>query len=546
MRVNVPAELLRLGYTLLRRLGGGSTAEVFEARHNETGRRLAVKVSRSDVPEASLIVSRMQTEWNVGRGLRHPHLVTILDGGTFTDGRAWLAMELLHGHDLLDELQAHGAMKAARAIHVIRQVCEALQVLHRRGAVHRDVKPENVFLQADGRFADHVKLIDLGILALPDDDPDRGHEPTGRFIMGTPLYLAPEQAMGHRPDARTDLYAVGGVLYHMLTGRPPFIGEEPTEIVARHVNDVVTNISELIPDLPKRLVRLIHRCLEKDRADRPAAATEVITELDACARDLGGVYETGQVLRRAPMPELPEIGHTGEWVRLGEDLERLVGMFWSQQPPDAVIEALNGRREVLKALETSQLEADVRREGADIAARQRIESRERLQRRARRHERGFERHVGRQKEAAAQVDAVEHKLDAHDDRYAQIVERLRVARAETVDLTPLDELNSAEHDANEVLAERKGIQAELDQSRAAERTAAETVSELRAEQIDIQRAFADQELDEQEDGFLAEHSAAAAVDARSAAEREHEHASVRLLVAYATALHPHSATVRGT
>ena len=546
MRVNVPAELLRLGYTLLRRLGGGSTAEVFEARHNETGRRLAVKVSRSDVPEAALIVSRMQTEWNVGRGLRHPHLVTILDGGTFTDGRAWLAMELLHGHDLLDELEAHGAMKPARAIHVIRQVCEALQVLHRRGAVHRDVKPENVFLQADGRFADHVKLIDLGILALPDDDPDRLHEPTGRFIMGTPLYLAPEQAMGHRPDARTDLYAVGGVLFHMLAGRPPFEGDEPTEIVSRHVNDAVTHLGELVHDLPRRLIRLVHRCLEKDRADRPEAAMEVIAELDACARELGGVYETGQVLRRAPMPDVPGIGHTGEWVRLGEDLERLVGMFWSQQPPDPVIEALNTRRDVLKQLETAQLEADVRREGADIAARQRIESRERLQRRARRHERAFERHVVRQREAAAAVDVVEHKLDAHDDGYAQILDRLRATRAETVDQTPLAELEAGERDAIEVLAERVGIQAELEGARQAERMAAEAVAELRAEEIDIQRAFADQELDEQEDGFLAEQAAAAAVDARSAAEREHEQASVRLLVAYAFALHPHSSTTRPT
>ncbi len=123
MRVNVPAELLRLGYTLLRRLGGGSTAEVFEARRTDTGQRLAVKVSRGDVPDAPLIVSRMQTEWNVGRGLRHPHLVTILDGGTFGDGRAWLVMELLRGHDLLDELEAHGALEPARAVHIIRQVC---------------------------------------------------------------------------------------------------------------------------------------------------------------------------------------------------------------------------------------------------------------------------------------------------------------------------------------------------------------------------------------------------------------------------------------
>ncbi len=544
MRVNVPAELLRLGYTLLRRLGGGSTAEVFEARHNETGRRLAIKVSRGDVPEAPLIISRMQTEWNVGRGLRHPHLVTILDGGTFSDGRAWLAMELLKGHDLLDELTAHGAMEANRAIHVVRQVCEALRVLHRRGAVHRDVKPENVFLQADGRFADHVKLIDLGILALPDDDPERAHDPTGRFIMGTPLYLAPEQARGLRPDPRTDLYAVGGVLFHMLAGRPPFVGDEPTEIVSRHVNEPVPRLGDVVSGLPKRLVSLVHRCLEKDRADRPVDAAEVIRELDAIARDQGGVYETGQVLRRAPMPDIPAMGHTGEWVRLGEDLERLVGMFWPQQPPDPVIEGLNHRRDMLKVLETAQLEADVRREGADIAARQRIEGRERLQRRARRHARALERHVGRQREAAAAVDAAEHDLDAHDDRFAQLVDRLRGAAADTVDLTPVGQFAIAEHEADEVLAERATLLEAVEAAREMERGAAEAVAELRAEEIDIQRAFADHELDEQEEGFLAEQAAAAAVDARSAAERDHERALLRLLVAYAHALHPQ--TTRAT
>ena len=546
MRVNVPAELLRLGYTLLRRLGGGSTAEVFEARHNETGRRLAVKVSRGDVPEAPLIVTRMQTEWNVGRGLRHPHLVTIIDGGTFGDGRAWLAMELLRGHDLLDELEAHGALTPARAIHVVRQVCEALQVLHRRGAVHRDVKPENVFLQADGRFPDHVKLIDLGILALPDDDADRAHEPTGRFIMGTPLYLAPEQARGHRPDARTDLYAVGGVLYHMLAGVPPFPGDEPAEIVARHVQDPVPRISELAPAVPRRLATLVHRCLEKERADRPVDAAEVIAELDACAREIGAVYETGQVLRRAPMPDIPATGHTGEWVRLGEDLERLVGMFWSQRPPDAVIEALNTRREVLKTLETAQLEADVLRESADIGARQRIEGRERLQRKARLHARALERHQRKQRDAAARTDQAESELDAHDDGYAQILDGLRDAAASTVEETAVGRLAAAEHEAEEILARRGALVAAVDEARVEERRAAETVAELRAEEIDIQRAFADQELDEQEEGFLAEQAAAAGVDGRSAAERAHEQASVRLLVAYAHALHPQTRTTGKT
>ncbi len=534
--MNVPAELLRLGYALLRRIGGGSTAEVFEAKHNETGRRLAVKVSRGDVPEAELIVSRMQTEWNVGRGLRHPHLVTIVDGGTFGDGRAWLAMELLEGHDLLDELEAHGPMAPLRAVHIMRQVCEALQVLHRRGAIHRDVKPENIFLTVEGCSVDHVKLIDLGILSLPEDDPARQHEPTGRFILGTPLYLSPEQARGWRPDPRTDLYAVGGVLYHLLAGHPPFEGEEPTYVVARHLNESVPPLDEEVEGLPPSLVELVHRCLEKQQEDRPADAAEVIVALDACGRDLAGSFEEEASLRRAPLPAVPPPGRTSEWLQMCENLEHLVARFWSTtMPPDPLVAALNARREVLTTLERAQLEADVLREKADVGARHRIESRERLHRRARRIASALERHRRRQREALVVSDRATAALDAHDERYAEVLSRLAEV-GPRVESASAAQVEAVRVEAESLLDERHALLKGLREARSLERQKAEVVAQLRADEIDLQRAFADQELDEQEEGFLTEGAAAAAVDARVDVEREHERASLRLLSAYAAGL----------
>ncbi len=535
MRVNVPAELLRQGYTLLRRRGGGSTAEVFEARNNETGRKLAIKVSRADIPQAEAVVARMQTEWNVGRGLRHPHLVAIMDGGTFDDGRAWLAMELLEGHDLLDELEARGALEPLRAVHIARQVCEALQVLHRRGAVHRDIKPENVFLSTSAGREDLVKVIDLGILALPEDDPERLHEPTGRFIMGTPLYLAPEQARGQPPDPRTDLYAVGGVLYHMLTGHPPFQGQDPTEIVARHVHDEVPPIDEEVIGLPESLVELVHRCLQKQRDDRPLDAAALIGALDRCASDLAGRRDT-RSLKVAPLPPVPPPGRAGEWVRFGEQVERAVQTFWTEMPPDPVIEGLNARREVLKELEQAQLEADVCREQADVGARQRIEARERLQRRQRRLTAGLERHRRRHLDALADVDAAEAALDALDERYAAGLSELRELARARMRPQVAEAIDGALEVVEAVLSGRPPLLATLAAARLEERKAAEGLSLLRVEEIDLQRAFADQELEEREEGDEAERAAAAAIDRRTAAERIHEAASVRLLAACAAGL----------
>jgi serine/threonine protein kinase len=115
-RLNVPAELLRLGYVLLSRIGEGATAEVWDAKHGPTGRVVALKVSRGDIPEAAAISARMQTAWNVGRGLRHAHIVATLDGGVLPDGRAWLAMERLVGQDLQGELDARGVLEPARAV----------------------------------------------------------------------------------------------------------------------------------------------------------------------------------------------------------------------------------------------------------------------------------------------------------------------------------------------------------------------------------------------------------------------------------------------
>ncbi len=536
-RINIPAELLRLGYSVLGRLGEGATSEVYDARRREDGRRVAVKVGRTDVPDAAAIVSRMQTEWNVGRGLRHPHLVSVLEGGVLSDGRAFLVMERLNGHDLLQELETNGRLDAVRALRITRQICEALQVLHRRGAIHRDVKPENVFLCADGRYPDHVKLIDLGILALPDDDPERQHEATGQFIMGTPLYLAPEQATGEAPDPRTDLYAVGGVLYHMLSGRPPFEGDDPTDIVSRHVNAVVDNLRVVAPDVPVIVAALVHQCLEKDRAHRPKHAAAVIGAVDACLQELAGSFEATPSMPSAPFPEVPPPGDPGEWMRFSELLHHLVASYWpGEHLPTSIRASMSQVEHAREGLAHAQSEADSRREKADISARYRIEHRERLNRQARRVATAMERARSGLREALRIADRCAAALDLIDDRYDREMDTLRGLTGGLVADAQVDELLSRHHAVEGALLERSARAAALGHAREEEQQAAEQVAELRTQELDLQRAMAEADLDEQDDGYRNEQAAARADDAGVTACRALEQATMRLLLDYVKAV----------
>ncbi len=529
LRVNVAGELLRLGYTLLGKIGEGATSEVFDARRRDDGRVVAVKISRPDVPEAPLVVARMQTEWNVGRGLRHPHLVSVFDGGVLSDGRAYLVMERLNGADLLQSLGPGERLEVGRALRITRQLCEALQVLHRRGAIHRDVKPENIYLCADGRQTDHVKLIDLGILALSEDDPERAHETTGQFIMGTPLYLAPEQATGETTDARTDLYALGGVLFHMLAGRPPFEGDDPTQIVSQHVEGAVEPLSRLAPGLPDDVYLLVHACLEKDRALRPANAAAVIGRIDDCLQDLAMMPADGG--EPAELPALPPPGHQGDWLRALDAIERLVIGLWTPvTTPPGVLVALADASAARAQVEHAVSVADKARENADVSARERIEARERQARTARRIAAGLERARARQREAGAMVEARTRGLDAADDRYEHALAATQAPQGRLPEQVPLRDLLLQLHAVETFYLERVSASAGLKSARDEALAATEQLAALRAEELDLQRAMAEAELEEQDDGYRNEHAAAQADDDALAAVRGLEQASLRLML----------------
>jgi hypothetical protein len=540
----VPAELLRLGYVLLSRIGEGATAEVWDAKHGPTGRVVALKVSRGDIPEAAAISARMQTAWNVGRGLRHAHIVATLDGGVLPDGRAWLAMERLVGQDLQGELDARGVLEPARAVHITRQVAAGLQVLHRRGVVHRDVKPENVFLCASGHFADHVKLIDLGVLSVAVDDPERAHEDTGQLIMGTPLYLAPEMAEGHRPDGRADLYALGAMLYHLLCGQPPFEDEDPTEVVRRHMREPVPPLESRHSELPPALYALVAACLEKDPARRPADAQAVIDALAEVSDALAAGGEAEESLRQAAVPPIPGTGLPADWRYLHTVLGRYVGLIWRDRPlPQGLRDALEWAEDARLSVDTAHGALEVRRERADGLARVRIAAQGRLDAQRRDLVRALESGEAALRAAQREIEEAQVELSLIDDRYRTLISGLGGREVRGFDGFDVERVSALRRPVRGLLAARNEADLRLARARALERDAVEQLALLHAEALEVESAHHELRLREQDEERRAELMADAAADAAVTAQRAYENACLQLFTEY---VEQAAARLRGT
>ena len=241
---------------------------VYRATDLELRREVAVKVlpGSATTPEAR---ERLLREARAAAALNHPHIVAVYDVGE-TQGTPFLVMELVHG----PSLARTRPVEIGRVVEIACQICAALEHAHANSIVHRDLKPDNVLLSAPGEFG-NVKLADLG-LALPGYGERISR--TG-VIMGTASYMAPEQALGGRVDGRTDLYALGVLLYEFTTGRLPFSGDNSLAIVSQHVHAPVVPPCVLRPDLPRALEAVILRLLAKDPAARFADAAQTAKAL---------------------------------------------------------------------------------------------------------------------------------------------------------------------------------------------------------------------------------------------------------------------------
>jgi eukaryotic-like serine/threonine-protein kinase len=259
-------------------LGQGGMARVYRGLDRQLRRQVAIKVLAPPFDRDREFVERFQREARAAAGLSHPNIVAVFDSGS-DDGTHFIVTELVEGETLADRLGRDGSMPQAEAVAVAVDIARALAAAHERGLIHRDIKPGNVMLPPDGR----VKVVDFGIARAAGSDTLTN---TG-VVLGSTAYLSPEQASGQPVDERADLYALGCVLYEMLTGRVPFSADTPIATMYRHVNEDPPPPSTFAP-IPSELEDIVMRALEKDPKRRFASASELEAALLAVPLARGG------------------------------------------------------------------------------------------------------------------------------------------------------------------------------------------------------------------------------------------------------------------
>ncbi|MBE7483451.1 MAG: serine/threonine protein kinase [Polyangiaceae bacterium] len=276
-------------YEITRVLGEGGMGRVYEARHTRLpNKRFAIKMLHHELARQPEVVARFQREAEAMAAIEHANVVGVYDVNRAADGRPYIVQELLEGEELGKYLDRVGKLPPSTAVSVVRQVCRALAAAHARGIVHRDVKPENVILLGD-LAAPRVKMVDFGISKL---DEGSALTKTG-VVMGTPAYMAPEQARGDRVDARADVYAAGAILYRALTGRKPYEGLDQIATLTAVLSEEPPRPRTLAPSIPEALELLIQRAMAREPADRLSRVEELDAGLAAFDQSGPSVSATG-------------------------------------------------------------------------------------------------------------------------------------------------------------------------------------------------------------------------------------------------------------
>jgi serine/threonine-protein kinase len=290
-------------YRLIRRIGGGAMGDVFEAVHTFTRNHVAVKVLHGHVTADPTTADRFLREARAASDIRHPAIVDVLDAGRDRDKSLYLVLQLLEGEDMASAMK-RGDLTEREIVDIGAQPLEGLGAAHARGIVHRDVKPENIFLTRDDHGELWIKILDFGIAKPPQAETRLASTQKGA-ILGTPYYMSPEQALGDAVDHRSDLWSAGAVLYHALTGQPPFDDESYGRLTLAIIGKPHTPVATLRPSTPAWLNDAVERALQKRAEDRWPSAQAFAAALAARgaeARVLLDWTEEENLTVRSPSP----------------------------------------------------------------------------------------------------------------------------------------------------------------------------------------------------------------------------------------------------
>jgi tRNA A-37 threonylcarbamoyl transferase component Bud32 len=275
-------------YLITRKVGQGGMGAVYEATHTLIGKRVAVKVLLEKYARREALVQRLEQEARLASSCQNEHIIDITDIGSTEDGRTFVVMEYLEGESLSECLAREIRLPEQRILRLVSQAASALAAAHAKGIVHRDVKPENLFLLRR-KDQDFVKVVDFGIsksLRASDEAEEQPRLTQTGMVLGTPLYMSPEQARGDDElDARVDIYALGVIMYEAATGRVPFIGNNYLSVISQVLNEEPRWPRALRPELSEEFEAIVLRAMDKDRAERYAGANELLADLTALLDD---------------------------------------------------------------------------------------------------------------------------------------------------------------------------------------------------------------------------------------------------------------------
>jgi serine/threonine-protein kinase len=297
-------------YKIVEAIGHGGMGRVYKALQAPLERVVALKILGAGHDRDPNFFKRFFLEASVTAKLTHPNTITLYDYGRTDDGIFFIAMEFLDGRTLSQAMQAEGPLAQDRVIHIAQQICRSLREAHALGIIHRDLKPANVMLLRQQDDHDFVKVLDFGLVKFfSGDNPETDITNAGTF-MGSPHYIAPEQARNQSPDQRCDIYSLGVLLYHMLTGRVPFTAPAPVDIILKHLHDAPVPPRQLRPDLQiaPELQRIVLRCMAKGREQRYQSMDELLVHLKAVRAHLTGISAPHSVPpQTGPQPQAKPI-----------------------------------------------------------------------------------------------------------------------------------------------------------------------------------------------------------------------------------------------